>query len=191
MVGSFIFTVLSITLNWIGGGGCRFTPSLPLLPGPLWLGVVVFVRVLSIGQIDNVYNDLIQWLLKNCRCNYVWGVYLFKIIVNNILIAYKLLVLNKKIYIYIYIYFEQIICFTVFCRCYLKLLSTKSSPPSFEASLSFLLKGPLALSAAYLILGFPVLRFGVQPATYQADLCSCGSFMPDSCWILLHSKLVK
>ena len=28
------------------------TPSLPLLPGPLWLGVVTLERVLSMGQIE-------------------------------------------------------------------------------------------------------------------------------------------
>ena len=30
----------------------RSTPSLPSLPGPLWLGVVAPVRVLSMGQIE-------------------------------------------------------------------------------------------------------------------------------------------
>ena len=32
--------------------GIRSTPSLPLLPGPLWLGVVASDRVLSMGQIE-------------------------------------------------------------------------------------------------------------------------------------------
>ena len=32
--------------------GTRSTPSLPLLPGPLWLGVVAPDRVLSMGQIE-------------------------------------------------------------------------------------------------------------------------------------------
>ena len=32
--------------------GMRSTPSLPSLPGPLWLGVVAPDRVLSMGQIE-------------------------------------------------------------------------------------------------------------------------------------------
>ena len=32
--------------------GMRCTPSLPLLPGPLWPGVVAPDRVLSMGQIE-------------------------------------------------------------------------------------------------------------------------------------------
>ena len=32
--------------------GMWSTPSLPLLPGPLWSGVVVLDRVLSMGQIE-------------------------------------------------------------------------------------------------------------------------------------------
>ena len=32
--------------------GMQSTPSLPLLPGPLWFGVVAPDRVLSIGQIE-------------------------------------------------------------------------------------------------------------------------------------------
>ena len=32
--------------------GMRSTPSLPLLSGPLWPGVVALDRVLSIGQIE-------------------------------------------------------------------------------------------------------------------------------------------
>ena len=32
--------------------GMRNTPSLPSLPGPLWLGVVAPNRVLSMGQIE-------------------------------------------------------------------------------------------------------------------------------------------
>ena len=30
----------------------RTTPSLPSLPGPLWPGVVVLGKVLSVGQIE-------------------------------------------------------------------------------------------------------------------------------------------
>ena len=32
--------------------GMRITPSLPLLPGPLWPGMVAPDRVLSMGQIE-------------------------------------------------------------------------------------------------------------------------------------------
>ena len=32
--------------------GMRNTPSLPLLPGPLWPGVVARDRALSMGQIE-------------------------------------------------------------------------------------------------------------------------------------------
>ena len=32
--------------------GIWSTPSLPLLPGPLWLGIVAPDRVLSMGQIE-------------------------------------------------------------------------------------------------------------------------------------------
>ena len=32
--------------------GMQSTPSLPLLPGPLWSGVIASERVLSMGQIE-------------------------------------------------------------------------------------------------------------------------------------------
>ena len=37
----------------------RSTPSLPSLPGPLWLGVVVYDRILSTGQIElfDIYTE--------------------------------------------------------------------------------------------------------------------------------------
>ena len=38
--------------------GIQITPSSPLLPGPLWPGVVLFIRVLSMGQIELFENDL-------------------------------------------------------------------------------------------------------------------------------------
>ena len=41
------------------------TYSLPLLPGPLWPGVLVYVRVPSIGQIENVLR---KDLHKKCKC---------------------------------------------------------------------------------------------------------------------------
>ena len=36
------------------------TSSLPLLPGPLWLGVVVPVRILSMSQIE-LFNNYYAW----------------------------------------------------------------------------------------------------------------------------------
>ena len=41
--------------------GIRGTPSLPLLPGPLWPGVVAPDRILSMAQISN-------WVSKNDIC---------------------------------------------------------------------------------------------------------------------------
>ena len=41
--------------------GMRSTPSLPSLPGPLWLGMVVPEKVLFVGQIE-----LNCELLLNC-----------------------------------------------------------------------------------------------------------------------------
>ena len=38
----------------LGLWGIQSTPSLPLLPGPLWPGVVAPDRALSIGQIEQV-----------------------------------------------------------------------------------------------------------------------------------------
>ena len=35
--------------------GMRSTPLMPLVPGPLWLGVVAPDRVLSIGRIELNY----------------------------------------------------------------------------------------------------------------------------------------
>ena len=39
------------------------TPALPLLPGPLWLGVVATYRVLSMGQIK---TKLCNYAKLNC-----------------------------------------------------------------------------------------------------------------------------
>ena len=38
--------------------GVWTTPSLPLFPGPLWLGIVVPVKASSLGQIDPFKNYL-------------------------------------------------------------------------------------------------------------------------------------
>ena len=49
------------------------TPSLPLLPGPLWLGVEVPVRVLSvswIGLFENHLYSIRQWAKNLFRNNY-------------------------------------------------------------------------------------------------------------------------
>ena len=47
--------------------GIRCTPSLPLLPGPLWPGLVAPDRVLSMGQIEQTLckqmTDVKLWLL--------------------------------------------------------------------------------------------------------------------------------
>ena len=57
-------------------------PSLPLLPGPLWPGVVVPDRVLSMGQIRlTAYLWLtelfeIEMFLTIKLCNYIYTVYL-------------------------------------------------------------------------------------------------------------------
>ena len=51
-------SVLYMTLNngevpvMLEVWGMRSTPLLPLLPGPLWPGVVALDRVLSMGQIE-------------------------------------------------------------------------------------------------------------------------------------------
>ena len=41
------------------------TPSLPSLPGPLWLGVVVPDRVLSMGQMELNCELLLNWIAWN------------------------------------------------------------------------------------------------------------------------------
>ena len=41
------------------------TPSLPLLPGPLWLKMVIPVRAPSTGQIE-IFNCLVYLKLFNC-----------------------------------------------------------------------------------------------------------------------------
>ena len=43
-------------LFWISGE-CQESPSMPLHQGPLWPGVVIIVRVPSMGQIDFFEND--------------------------------------------------------------------------------------------------------------------------------------
>ena len=49
--------------------GMRSTPSLPLLPGPFWPGVVAPDRVLSMGQIEQTVckqmTDFKLWQLYN------------------------------------------------------------------------------------------------------------------------------
>ena len=45
--------------------GMWSAPSLPLLPGPLWLGVVAPDRVLSMGQIEQTLCAN-KWLMLNC-----------------------------------------------------------------------------------------------------------------------------
>ena len=42
--------------------GMWSTPSLPLLPGPLWPGVVVHVRVLSMAQIE-LFDHLLRIII--------------------------------------------------------------------------------------------------------------------------------
>ena len=46
--------------------GMRSTSSTPLLPGPLWPGVLVPDRRLSMGQIE--LNWAYKWLILNCYC---------------------------------------------------------------------------------------------------------------------------
>ena len=45
--------------------GIRSTSSLPLHPGPLWLGVVAPDRVLSMGQIVLIYVFILDWIAWN------------------------------------------------------------------------------------------------------------------------------
>ena len=54
--------------------GMSSTPSLPLLPGPLWPGLEAPDRVLSMGQIEKNYvykqmTDLKLWLLDSNTWN--------------------------------------------------------------------------------------------------------------------------
>ena len=46
--------------------GIRGTPSLPSLPRPLWPGVVVPDRVLSMGQIELNLVLMLYWIAWNC-----------------------------------------------------------------------------------------------------------------------------
>ena len=43
----------------------RRTPSLPSLPGPLWIGVVAPDRVLSMGQIELNCILKLNWIVWN------------------------------------------------------------------------------------------------------------------------------
>ena len=45
--------------------GMWSTPSLPMLPGPLWPGVVAPDRVLSIGQIELNCVHMLNWITSN------------------------------------------------------------------------------------------------------------------------------
>ena len=45
--------------------GMQSTPSLPSLPGPLWSGVVVSDRVLSMGQIELNCVLILNWIAWN------------------------------------------------------------------------------------------------------------------------------
>ena len=45
--------------------GMQSTPSLPLLPGPLWSGVVVPDRVLSMSQIELNCVLMLNWIVWN------------------------------------------------------------------------------------------------------------------------------
>ena len=47
--------------------GMSSIPSLPLLSGPLWPGVVAPDRVLSMGQIEQTMCAN-KWLMLNCDC---------------------------------------------------------------------------------------------------------------------------
>ena len=45
--------------------GMRSTPSLPALPGPLWLRVVATDRVLSMGQVELTCVLMLNWIAWN------------------------------------------------------------------------------------------------------------------------------
>ena len=53
--------------------GMQSTPSLPLLPGPLWTGVVVPDKVLSVGQIELLFieNECKQMIMVNWLVGWV------------------------------------------------------------------------------------------------------------------------
>ena len=55
--------------------GMLSIPSLPLLPGPLWLGVVVPDRVMSTGQIELIVGKQMigvrLWLLSSNTWNHL------------------------------------------------------------------------------------------------------------------------
>ena len=72
---------------WINTGAQEsvVTPLLLLLPSPPWLGMVVPVRMWSMGQIDlfEIFlTGLIDQLLKHEYCNCVWDFDQFKMIVK-------------------------------------------------------------------------------------------------------------
>ena len=46
-------------------GGMWSNPSLPSLPGPLWLRVTTLVRVLSMGQIELNGIHMLNWIVGN------------------------------------------------------------------------------------------------------------------------------
>ena len=111
--------------------------------------------------------------------------------------------MSSSLLIYIYIYVCVCVCvcvcerererereresFIEFCSCIsLKHPLVVFSPSSFETYLPFSLRGSLAPSVAYQMLGFPILYLGGLSAAYQIRLCSGGPFEPDSCWPLLQ-----
>ena len=91
-------------------------PLLPLLPGPLWLEVVVPAKVLFMGQIElfnlsytwnhlTVYKQMtdVKLLVFNRNPCKQMSSGLFK---NNV--TYKLFIYKSYIYIYIYIYISKV-----------------------------------------------------------------------------------
>ena len=49
----------------LGLWGIGSTPSLPLLPDPLWLGVVTADKALSMGQIEVNCVLMLNWIVWN------------------------------------------------------------------------------------------------------------------------------
>ena len=55
--------------------GMQSTPSLPLLPGLLWLWVVAPDRALSLGQIELNSVIMLNWIVFTFNCVFNWCTY--------------------------------------------------------------------------------------------------------------------
>ena len=77
-----------------------YTPSLPLLPDPLWPGVVEPDRVLSMGQIERNCVLMLTWIVWNRTVWYFNWMLMLNWIVWNRTVFDIYLCVTKKLYLW-------------------------------------------------------------------------------------------